>query len=333
MLFFVLEKFLKKGHLKMKKKLIIWIVILVILLVIVDVLYFTFSSAYTPNPKLKSNINRQIYIAPYVGDFDGEVAEEWYPFYKRIIDFHEENKIPVTFSFYPYSIQNDSKFNSLILRMYNSEYIELMQKGYKGDDRELAMERLSYEEQRAIIKAGQDHFRAKMQELTGNQEIEVPKMYNLIGAEFTEDTKRAAQSLGFNFYFDVYVGDRTKAVNSTDDFFITEYGVSFTKDGDAGRENEFKTSDEIFEEINGYTRRDVNVLTLNGKEFIPLWSHQQDFESMLKENKLDKDKWERYTTVLEALKNDPNVTLITPEEFYRLSHLSNNTPSQVISLS
>jgi len=328
----------------MKKKLIIWIVVLIILLVIIDAFYFTFSSFYTPDQNLKSNINRSIYIAPYVGDFDGTVSEEWYPFYKTLTDFHEKNEIPVTFSFYPYTIQNNTEFNNLILRMYNSEYIELMQKGYKGDDRELAMERLSYEEQREIIKQGQDHFREKMKKLAGNQEIEVPKIYNQIGAEFTEDTKRAAQSLGFNFYFDVYVGDRAKAVKSTDDFFITEYGISFTKSGDAGKENGFKSTNAVFKEINEHSRSDLNVLTLNGKEFIPLWSHQQDFESMFAENKLDKNKWEIYTNTLKALQNDPNVTLITPEEFYILSHNitvektlvnsseSNRTLTKVISL-
>lgn len=270
----------------------------------------------TEYSEVESNIDEEVYIALYVGDIDGEVSEDWFFFYDKITSFYEKNRIPVVFSFYPASIKDDKEFNDIFIRMYNSPNIELMQKGYSGDSLEQQMDMLSFGEQREIIQQGQDHFREKMKELIRSDNIMMPVLYNQIGSRFTEDTKRAAESLGFKFYFDVYLGNGLEPINSSDTFDVTQYGVSFTKTGDAGREQQFKSPQEIFYEIETLSRDDVPMLTINGKRFIPMWVHQQDFEDRKINNKLDENKWRIYVQVVEALNQDSNVHLISPMDAY-----------------
>lgn len=306
-----------------KKSFIILFVLLFILIDIIVLGYVVYLQNYqNPEPKNFTRVQKEIYIAPYVGDIDGEVSEDWFFFYDKITDFHEETGIPVVFSFYPYSIQDDKEFNKIFKRMYDINNIELMQKGYKGDEVELRMDELSYEEQREIIKKGQDHFIEKMKEITGSDNIKIPVLYNQIGARFTNETQRAAESLGFIFYFDVYVGDYLNSIQSTESFDSTEYGISFTKTGGAGREEEFKTTDQIISEINNFSREDMEVLTIEGKYFIPLWAHQQDFEDVSKDNRIDEKKWQIYIETLNALNDDPNIKLITPIDAYHMRRKS-----------
>jgi hypothetical protein len=302
-----------------KKKLSVFLLFLILLIAFLNIFYL--SKAYlTSQENLESNINKRVYISPYIGDIDGEVSEEWFFFYRKILEFHEKNKIPVTFSFYPSSIQNDEEFNDIFLEIYKSNYVELMQKGDTGDELEQHMDTLSYEQQKEIIKHGQEQFKEKMQKLTQQNNIELPIAYNQIGARFTNETRDILTELGYKFYFDVYVGDYLNPVKSTENFDVIEYGISFTESGDAGRKNDFKTPQEIFQEIEDFDREDITILNLSGKKVIPLWAHQQDFESIIKENKLDKEKWKIYTETILALKKDSNVIFITPNEIFKRRH-------------
>jgi hypothetical protein len=308
------------------KKILLFIALLLVTLIFFIILLIIFYMPSLLNPfiysqeEINSNINEEVYIALYLGDIDGEIAEDWFDFYEKITDFYEENRIPVVFSFYPGSIQDNEDFNKQFLRMYNIENIELMQKGYNGDELEMRMDDLPFETQKSIIKSGQDHFREKMQEMTKTSNVKMPMLYNQIGSRFTEDTKKAVESLGFKFYFDVYIGDGLEPINSSETFDVAQYGVSFTLTGAAGNEEKFKEPHKIFYEINEFSREDLQVLEVNGKKFIPLWVHQQDFESQTKENQLDKEKWKIYTQTINALNKDPNVHLILPSKVYDMRH-------------
>lgn len=300
----------------------IWpLFLIIILIIIVNGFIFIFVLPYFQEEIiLKSNIREPIYIAPYMGDIDGEVSEDWFFFYEKLLDFHNDEKIITTVSFYPGSIQDDKEFNKVFKKMYESKYIELMQKSYKGDESEMEMYKLSPGEQKEIIKSGRDHFKNKMKDILNKDNIKLPISYNQISGRITNDTRNVLEELGFKIYFDMFVEGDLSPVESTENFDVIEYGVSFTDNGGAGREHVFKSSEEIFNEINNFSREDVNILTINGRKVIPIWTHQQDFEDSKKDEKLDKEKWKTYTQVLRALENDPNVEFITPERIYNLGH-------------
>ncbi len=262
-----------------------------------------------------------IYVVPYVGDIDGAVSDDWFFFYGKIAGFYETNKIQGGFSFYPATIQEgNAEFSTAFKKMYLSEYIELIQKGYDGSDIEMKMDQLSYEEQKEIIKKGIDTYKAKMKILLGIDDTKPLITYDQIGARFTEDTKKALEELGFKFYFDVYVGDGLNAVYPTESFDVIQYGVSFTQNGDAGKETKFKTPDDIIKEIKGFSRVDVPITKIGGHLVIPLFVHQQDFESNNGGTGLDNAKWDVYTTTLLTLKADPNIRLVNPKQVYELGH-------------
>jgi cysteine-rich repeat protein len=270
-----------------------------------------------------------IYVVSYVGDIDGAVSEDWFFFYGKLADFYDTNKIPGSFSFYPATIDiGGPAFSDPLKKMYLSPYIELIQKGYNGDENEMKMDKLSFAEQKAIVQRGLDTFRYNMSILLGKgmDEIVALTTYDQIGARFTEDTKRALEELGFNVYFDVYVGDGLQPVQPTENFDVIQYGVSFTETGAAGPENKFKPSAEIIKEIKGYDRGDVPLTRINGHLVVPLFVHQQDFESSSTLASLDNNKWNIYTTTLLALKNDAEIKLLTPKEVYNIRHNIINPP-------
>lgn len=283
------------------------------------------SSAFIPQEikeidlNLTSNMSEMIYIAPYVGDIDGEVSDDWLYFFGKLADFHNDNEIPSAFSFYPGTMRDDEAFKSVFLKMYSSRQIELVQKGYIGDKREMIMNQLSSKEQRDIVKKGQEEFRAKMQNMTGSNNIKMPLAYNQREGNLDENSIKILESLGFNFYFDMFVGGLTNPMNSTKTFDNIQYGVGFTREGVAGKESIFYKPEEIFNQIKSFQ---VNqpILTINGVKVIPLWVHQQDFESKTMDNEIDQEKWNIYINVLKALQKDPNVILISPSRIYAARH-------------
>ena len=207
--------------------------------------------------------------------------------------------------------------------MYESENIELMQKSYKGDDSEREMYKLPMEKQREIVSLGQEIFKQKMRLILEknkeNTDVQIPTSYNQITGRINNDTRTALESLGFNMYFDMFV-EELAPVESTETFDVIEYGVSFTDTGGAGKERDFKSPLKISIEINNFDREDVTVMNVNGRKVIPIWAHQQDFESQEEENKLDKEKWNIYVFTMNKLKKEPNVIFITPRELYEMRH-------------
>ncbi len=330
---------MKKYYKRLKMLEIFLILIMIIMIINASIFlgvlpnYSEIKQQFYPDYEIL-RIKEPVYIMPYTGDIDGEVSEDWFFFYERITDFHDKNEIPVTFSFYPASI-GDEDFNKIFLEMYESRYIELMQKSYKGERKEMEMYKLPMEEQKEIIKTGQDVFRDRMKEIIKkengkllnqvlgkriNSNVKMPIAYNQIGGIINNDTETAMRELGFKIYFDMFVAEGFAPVESDENFDVMEYGISFTKTGRAGKENIFNTPLEISSNINNFDREDVTVMVVNGRKVIPLWVHQQDFESMEKENKLDRKKWNIYVYTLKALKKDSNVEFITPNELYYMRH-------------
>jgi cysteine-rich repeat protein len=266
----------------------------------------------------KETSESKIYVISYVGDIDGAVSETWYPFFSNITEFYETNKIPVSFSFFPGTIVKEPYFEQIFARMYRSSYIELIQKGYMGDAKEMEMDKLSLEEQKEIIKKGQDTFRERMQEITGLDTILMPVTYDQIHGRFTTVTRKAIEELGFKVYFDVFVEEDLLPVESTPKIDVIQYGVSVTVLGNVGKESQFKTKDAIIKEIKEFDRKDVPMMRYKGSKVVPLWLHHEDFESA--DEKLDMDKWNTYTSTILELKKDAKIVFITPKELYLLRH-------------
>jgi len=330
------------GKYKRNRVLLI-IIILVVSFAFINFLIFTYLFDYfliTEDLSIKRkyklfDIDEKVYIIPYVGDFDGSVSEDWFYFYDKLIDFHEENNIPLSVSFFPDTIGDDEEFDKIMLKIHNSRNIQLIQKGFKGDKIEKEMFRLSKLDQKKIIKKGQDVYIERVDKILKkgsgvkkyfakifNSGLKVKPLivYNQIGGKINNDTIEVLNELGFKVYFDVFLEEGFSSIDSTDDLYVLEYGVGFTISGDAGRKTVFRSPYNMTDEINNYTREDVTVLKINGRNVLPLWVHQQDFESKSKINEIDNEKWELYTFMLTALKNNKKIHLIGAEEIYKIKN-------------
>ena len=265
----------------------------------------------------KKETDETIYVAPYMGNIDGDFSEEWYYFYDMITRFHDLNRIPSGFSIYPASIK-EGKFGEIFRKMHNSPYIEFVQKGYSGSEEEQRLDKLSFERQKEIIKKGQDYFRKMSEKITGDSSV--PVAYNQPQGRFTNSIRDALRSLGFHIFFEMYENDDLLPVNSTYDFDVLQYGVSFTTDGEAGRQTVFRKPDEIIKRIKEFEREDVNILYIKGRKVVPVWCHQSDFEDREKDNVLDKEKWKIYTETMLRLRHDPDIVMVRPSDIYDMRH-------------
>lgn len=265
-----------------------------------------------------------IYVVPYIGDIDGSVSEDWLFFYDKIAKFHEENKIPSSFSFFPGTMIRDERYVKAFKDMHNSNYIELVQKGYLGDSVEQEMDKLPYEKQKEIIQKGQEIYKEQAKNMTGESEIKMPKTYDQIGARVNEDTLKALEESGFKMYFDFYIGDGLTAVKSNKNFEVIQYGVSFTTSGGAGKETEFKTPEQIIKDVKEFEIESTKMISIEGHKVVPLFAHQQDFESKIDSSILDENKWKAYTTTLSMIKNSTNFKIAMPKEIYELDHKGEN---------
>jgi cysteine-rich repeat protein len=261
-----------------------------------------------------------IYVVPYIGDIDGGLTPTWTVFFNQLVDFHDINKIPAGFSFYPATITTANPFRDAFLRMYNSRYIELIQKGNAGDENESNMDKLSYAQQYAIIKAGQDNFRTKITEMTGNNSVRMPLAYNQFHGRFTETTRAAAEANGLKMYLELFLEDDLLPVASTETFDITEYGVSFSIGGNPGYEAIYDTPDNLVNKVKNFSLSSVEILTINGSQVIPIWAHQQDFMSTALDDTVNMTKWNIYRETLLRLKNDSQIILVSPTQIYQLRH-------------
>ena len=276
-----------------------------------------------PPPPITPDITAPVYLIPYIGDIDGAVSSSWFQFYVQLASFFNQNKIEADFSFYPGTMNSHQSYKDALKIMYESPYIELVQKGNNGNQTEWEMDKLSLETQKSIISQGQSAFRSWMLNNLNIANVNLPISYNHIGAKFTQTTLKAAQELGFKIYFDLYVGNDLTPVNSTEEFDTYQYGVSFTTTGGAGNNLPFKSTKEIFDEINNLAktgRSDLQVIYINNTPAMPFWVHQQDFESSLVPGAIDQDKWNAYTSTINLLKQDSQVKFITSKEAYSLRH-------------
>ncbi len=285
----------------------------------------TQSNAQTPK------IEAPVYIIPYIGDIDGAVAPIWFKFYYELANFFDETQISSTFSFYPGTMSPHPDYIKSINLMYNSKYIELVQKGNNGNQTEWEMDKLPLEAQSLIISQGQNNFRLWMQNNLAISSPIMPITYNHIGAKFTQTTLQAAEELGFKAYLDLYVGSTLAPVDSTQTFDVYQYGVSFTTTGGSGKALPFKSTQEIIDEINRLVklgRQDLELVKINNTIVIPLWMHQQDFESESTPGATDENKLSILVSTFELLKKDPNVKFITAKEAHALRHQTQINNSQ-----
>jgi hypothetical protein len=275
-------------------------------------------SSNSTEQNISLSVNKKVYLVPYLGDFDGSVSEDWFAFYNTIVDFHEQNNIPLGVSFYPGSMSNNSEFSGAVRKMYESGNFELIQKGNNGSYAEYNSHLVSIEQQREVAGIGQNNFIRYMESL-GFRNVRLPTAYNLIRGRFTTNTMIAIAELGFKQYLDVYYDADVGTTDSTSDFDVIQYGVSFTSDGRTGANTSFKSVERIYTDINNFQRSDVSVKMINDTQVIPIWVHQQDFENV--SGGLNQTKWDRYREVMLRLKNDSNVTFLLPEQSYNMSRV------------
>jgi cysteine-rich repeat protein len=276
-----------------------------------------------------NSIDRPVYLILYLGDIDGSVSSSWHYAYNNLTKFYNDNGLHTSISFYPASMSTTTEYKNAIRDMYNSQTIDLIQKGYAGDASEANNDKLTYEQQKAIAKKGQDAYKTYMQNTLGISNAKLPTSYDLIQGKFTATTLNATKEIGFNQYFDLYYVDSIGPVAPTPTYDVIQYGISFTTNSGTGKETAYKNADEIYAEINNFTkygRGDVVVKTINGTMVIPLWAHQQDFESLNGDSKINITKWNQYTSTVLALKNNPNVKFVTTKESYDLTHNNSTTP-------
>ena len=275
------------------------------------------------NLETNYNFTNEIYVVPYMGDIDGSTSITNFYFYNQLIEFHTRNNIPLSASFYPATLKDDKDFNQVFMKMYNHKEIEIIQKGYRGDDKEAMMSSLSANEQKEIIQNGQNAYSKYIEKVYGINNPKTPKAYNQYQGSFSQETAEIASSLGIDIYFDVFIDENHKQVQNTHEFVSIQYGVSFVEDSRySGLSTQFKEKSKILDELNDYKRDDINITYINNKPVVPLWAHQQDFYTQ--DNLVNQDKWETYTYVLKSLKQNPNVEIILPSDIFDKIIGSNN---------
>jgi cysteine-rich repeat protein len=267
----------------------------------------------------KLETNRTIYVPPYMGNIDGDFSEKWYYVYHMITEFHDSNGIASGFSIYPASIQVGG-FGDAFRKMYNSPHIEFIQKSFTGGEIDRNLDKLSFEDQKAIIRAGREFFRKAAEKIIGTGDIEVPVAYNQPQGKFTESMRSALRQLGFVIFFDMYRNEEYEKVDPFPDFDVVQYGAGFTIEGDVGKDSLFRSPDDIINEIKNYSREDINILTVNGNRVVPIWVHHSDFESRDTPTAFNWTKWEIYTETMLMLKEDPDIVIVTPSQVFEMRH-------------
>jgi cysteine-rich repeat protein len=267
--------------------------------------------------------DEKIYVAPYIGNVEGHFSEEWFFFYGQLIDYYNTEQIPVGATVFPATLDNHD-FNPYIKRMYESDYIEIVQKAWTGLGEENEMDRLTYEAQKDIISKGRNAYRSYMSKILGipEDQVKVPMAYNQPQGRFTNDTRRALEDLGFRIFFEMYMNDDLGPVASTDRLDVMQYGVGMTTRGDSGRNSYFFGPGEVLRQIRDFDRDDLDMMYINDTKVVPLWVHQMDFESRTRPNTVDQEKWQIYTHVMDRLKEEPNIEFISASEIWQKRHPS-----------
>lgn len=267
----------------------------------------------------KKETRDTIYVASYVGNIDGGFSEDWFFMFDKLTDFHERYRIPSGFSIYPSSIE-EGAFGDYFKRMYDSPYVEFVQKGNTGLGIETEMHKMSYPEVRGIISAGQGNFTERAGKILGTDDVRLPVAYNQPQGRFSKTMRDALNGLGFDIFYEMYKNDDLDKVGSTEDFDVLQYGVGFTVDGVAGRGSVFRDPEDIISDIKGFDRVDVNILEIRGRKIVPIWCHQSDFEHNETDNYIDGEKWAAYMDTMISLKEDPDIVFAGPSMIYGMRH-------------
>ncbi len=262
------------------------------------------------------NIDIQVYLVPYVGDIDGSINSDWYFFYDKLREWHEQNQIPTGLSFYP-STMNNEDFNKIIGRMYSSKNIELVLKT-EGEINGTNIDTWNYDRIRLLIDSLDNKYVSELENL-GYTNVKKPVSYNQQFGRFTPTIRDAIKSLDYKIYIEQYVSE-LGYVELLPDFDITQYSVSFTKSGHPGPNEEYKTADEMMNEVINFDNS--HLVYINGVKVVPLLAHQQDF--LINDNDviLNQSKWDTYTEFLLKAKADKRIKIIFPKDVYDLRHHS-----------
>jgi cysteine-rich repeat protein len=263
----------------------------------------------------------RIYVAPYMGNIEGHFSEDWFFFYDRLVDYFEEEEIPVGATIYPATLDNP-EFAPYAKSIYESPYMEFVQKAWTGLGKEQRIDELPFEEQREIISNGQEAFRSYMAGILGvnGSEVWVPVAYNAPQGRFTNDTRKALEELGFKIFFEMYMNDDLGPIEPTEKLDVLQYGVGLTTDGDAGPDTYFFQPGENLLELRDFYRDDLNMVYINGSRVVPVWVHHMDFESKTRPNIVDEEKWAIYTYLMGRIKEEPNLILVSPSEIWEMRH-------------
>jgi len=255
-----------------------------------------------------------VYVVPHVDDIDGDINRDWFYFFDQLRQWHDRNSVPGCFAFYP-GTMNDEEFNRIIADMYASENIELVLKGedkYQGK----RLDQMSSVEVRQALEAWHDKFVSELQNL-GYSDIQPPVTYNQLMMRLTEAIRDAAREAQFKVCLE-FGESEYGYIDMLPDFVITQYSVSLTKSGQAGPDEEFKTPEEVIQELLNF--RNDHLIYINGIKVVPLLCNQQDFRRSENLPVLDEGKWKTYTSLLRRAKKDSRVCILTAREVYDLKH-------------
>jgi cysteine-rich repeat protein len=267
--------------------------------------------------------SNKVYVINYIGDLNWNSNEDWWYFYEMMTEYYQRNKLPVGIAVFPGTMDpTDIEVKNVMEKMYDLPNIEIIQKGFLGDQLEARMVELPFETQKRILESGQKYYLEVMSDILGLPEEKViwPVIYDSPFASFDETTLRASQELGMKMNTDVYYQPEIGPTKSTLTYDMTQYAVSMTTTGAPGRLEQFRQPEEILQMILEFSRTDTETLTINGARVVPFYVHLQDFEDATNDTVLDQNKWDLYNRTMDLLSKHENITLISSEDAWNLRH-------------
>ena len=264
------------------------------------------------NPEAEGPLT--VYVVPHVDDIDGGMNPDWFFFFARLTQWHDSHSIPACFALFPETM-GDEEFNKIIADMHASENIELVLKGedeYKGKP----LDQMSSEEARQAMEDWKGTFVSQLNG-AGRPDARPPVTYNQMMMKLTEATRDAAREAQFKVWLEL--GDSEHGyIDMVPDFDMTQYSVSLTRSGQAGPAEEFKTPEEVIQELLAFEHD--RLIYINGIKVVPLLCSQRDFTQSEESLALDETKWNTYTSLLRRCEKDSRIRLLTAREVYDLRH-------------
>jgi len=261
-----------------------------------------------------------VYVVPHIDDIDGDINPDWFFFFDQLRQWHDRNSIPACFAFYP-ATMGDEQFNRIIADMYASNNIELVLKGedeYQGRP----LDQMSSAEVRRALEDWKGTFTSHLEDL-GRSNVQPPVTYNQLMMRLTGATRDAVRDAHFKTYLEL--GESEYGfIDMLPDLDVTQYSVKLTRSGQAGPDEEFKTPDEVIEELLNFEHD--RLLYVDDVKVVPLLCSQRDFRQSEDSMQLDEEKWSTYTALLIRAKKDPRICLLTAHEVYDLRHSTNQAP-------